>query len=374
MVYKSDENRTLRGPKLLNTEKSKLLGLAAQKIYKMQSWIGQGEITRIEGMLIIDFLLFLPCPHREQTLNFSMTIHYTISMPSEFPFKDRGRFDYSQHENKRNKDLDEFIDKLCEILNLDDPFGGICSHPPPSFFHKPDEVLKKIETIVTERNSLRKEIEEIKKQHESEINNLRKEFDGKISKLKKEIFELNETLGKNPKWNKRGNSYYRWNPDIEKEERCKVPRNFDVNKVEIDDYINEISFSYTYHDDEYQSIQGKEKKPVIIISLYEQLEKEQKIKDEKAKLSNLDIHNVKTWEDMKDYIYSIGSVPRGKHIEKMGRFIIKKHYGSGEFTAEELDREVGFKNRKTRRDYCKKFIKWGFIDETKTEGTYRIIF
>lgn len=73
-------------------------------------------------------------------------------------------------------------------------------------------------------------------------------------------------------------------------------------------------------------------------------------------------------------IYSVGDVPRGKYLEKMGRFIIKRRRESGKFTAKELDGNYEFKkNRKTRRDYCIKFIKWGFIEEAKTEGVYKII-
>ena len=299
-------------------------------------------------------------------------IYYLINMlyNSDFPVKRTEGFDYTRHGIKRNKELDDLIDKLCEKLELKNHTRiPICGHLSPSTYYTLDEVIKEVGAIKNERDQLREEIEDIKKQHQIEINKLRKEFNEKISGLKNEIFVLKEKLDLNPKWKKRSNSYYRWNPDIEKEERHKVPRNFDVTKIEIDEYIDEISFSYTYHDDEYRSIHGKEKKPIMNISLYEQLEEEQKIKDEKKRLCNLDIHNVKTWEDIEDYIISKGFSLKGKHNKKMGEFLLKNRGKT--FAARDIQKYVKFNNRKTRRVYCLKYVDLGLMKEVKKMGSYK---
>ena len=94
---------------------------------------------------------------------------------------------------------------------------------------------------------------------------------------------------------------------------------------------------------------------------------------EQKKKSKLNIHNIKDDVDAKNYIKSIGGSTKGKYITRVLRFLIKRRGDT--FDIEEFDEDCGFKGqRESRRQYIKKLIKWGFIEETKTQGIYRIIF
>jgi hypothetical protein len=103
----------------------------------------------------------------------------------------------------------------------------------------------------------------------------------------------------------------------------------------------------------------------------ETIEKLSKLPMPKPK--DIDLHQIKTVEEIKAYIYSIGDIPRGKYFDRMASFILTKRGNT--FSADDLDKQAGFKkNRKSRRDYCIKFISWNLIKETKTQGIYKVIF
>lgn len=186
---------------------------------------------------------------------------------------------------------------------------------------------------------------------------------------KDEIISLKELLGKGTSgWEIISDVAIGINPFTGEKEQFDFPKNFDDDKSKNLHFTDEKFYMcrFKYYPDENDKVNFEEHD--MPITLYRYLSKSSKSKA-------LDIYDVKSWEQMKDYIYSIGNIPRGRYIERVGRFLIKRRMESGKFTAEELDRECGFKkNRKTRRDYCKKFIKWGFIEETKKEGVYKIIF
>ena len=98
--------------------------------------------------------------------------------------------------------------------------------------------------------------------------------------------------------------------------------------------------------------------------------------EQKKESERMDIYDVNNVEDMKRYIVSHGwIVPNSIYFEKMAKFILAKRGKSNTFYAGELDQACGFKdNRTTRRDFCKRFIEWGFIEELKKKGQYRVIF
>jgi len=60
-------------------------------------------------------------------------------------------------------------------------------------------------------------------------------------------------------------------------------------------------------------------------------------------------------------------------LTRIFRFLINRRGNT--FDIEEFDKDCGFKGqRESRRQNIKKFIDWGFIEETKTQGIYRIVF
>jgi hypothetical protein len=319
--------------------------------------------------------LLLPGSHRDKkTINISMMIHYSINMPydSGIHIKRKEGFDYSQHGIKRNEELDDFIDKLCDILSFEEPFGGICVDPPPSFFHEPDEVLKKVEAIVTERNNLRKEIEDVKRQHESEINNLRKEFNERISKLEndknQEIFTLKEILGKSDsEYIIRRDLAQRKNPITNKIEDFVFPLNFDKEKVHnlrTSDKGPDLCYFNYYYTGDFPD--GKYTEYGMPFSLFDSLCK----KADETKHKIFDIRKLQNEEDIKNYILSKGGNLRGKYPVKVIAFIYRTRGKS--FEIHDFNKYCKFQvNRESRGQYIKKLIEWGLIKPTENPRVYQ---
>lgn len=360
------------------------LGLGIQKGYELQSWIGQqGEITRIEGMLIIDFLLFLPCSHKEKTINLSMMIHYMIGMPydSDFPTKGKKRFDYGQHEIKRNKELDEFIDKLCNTINLEEPFSEACVHPSSSYFYSPEEVLKKVEVIITEKDNLRKEVEEIKKQHELEINSLRKEFNERISKLENEknkesnelkqtVLRLREIIGKKcVDWQIDWDLAWRINPITKKIERYNFPPDFDKTKVKNVDFTDDEGYMchFKYFFSEKEDDFKEWDMPYPLLKALQSLLKN---KGKTISLKNVKPLELKDGKEIKKILEEAGEdIDDLDYLDDAINFLCKR---KGEkFGTNDFQRETNISSPSTVQIYLKMLVRCNIIIRPK-KGWYKV--
>lgn len=108
-----------------------------------------------------------------------------------FNKKKIGTFDHSQHGIKRNKELDDFIDKLCEIMELrEHKLLPTCTHPPAHFVYRPDRILEEVGLIKDERDRLRKEIDNLKIEFDERITKLEKEKNTKIEELEQTVLKL----------------------------------------------------------------------------------------------------------------------------------------------------------------------------------------
>ena len=180
-------------------------------------------------------------------------LHYLIEMPynPDFTTKRTERFDYGQQGIKRNKELDDFIDKLCERISLEEhTMTPSCVHPTPSLFYSPDKVLKEVGDIKNERDQLREEINNLRIEFDERITKLEKEKDDTIKKLiqksDKEIYALKEILGKNSDWTEMEGYYKKW---IDNDEQTWTPpvKDFDLEKV-IPIEVTKTTVFYQYKD------------------------------------------------------------------------------------------------------------------------------
>lgn len=149
-------------------------------------------------------------------------------------------------------------------------------------FKRKDEKINRLE------DQLRKQSEEFEQRIdklEKEKNEQIKMLERRIEKLEKEknqeIFSLKEKLGMATKWKMRGNSYYRWNPDLQREDKpCILPRNFDINKVDIKGYNEDKTIiTYEYLDDNLIT----HKKRNMPVTLYDQLNEKHENKRRNSK-------------------------------------------------------------------------------------------
>lgn len=168
-------------------------------------------------------------------------------------------------------------------------------------------------------------------------------------------------------WKKDRNMIERDNPDTGKLEFYKCPINFDHNKIVNLKYLDEkrlmISFFHKGVDEDWDTFK-------MVTDAYLWLCGEL---PEQKRASKINIYDIKDETDAKNYIKSIGRSTKGKYITRVLRFLITRRGDT--FDIEEFDDECGFKGqRESRRQYIKKLIDWGFIEETKTQGIYRIIF
>ena len=145
------------------------------KDYEIQSWNKQGEITKIEGMLTIAFLVIYLCSHidNRKQLYLIMKIPYSVNMPLQY------------------------------------------------------QTVEEIKRLKEENKELK---EKIKQQDKKII-----ELEHRINELEKENQELKEILGeKNLEWRQTGNKIHRYNPETKKFESYEVP--IILNKKRITDY------------------------------------------------------------------------------------------------------------------------------------------
>ena len=188
----------------------------------------------------------------------------------------------------------------------------------------------------------------------------------------KEIYEIKVQLGKEiSKWKKRGNAYSRWNPNGLEFEPCILPLDFDIDNIEVTqvkDKEGKLYFNYPIDKEK-----SERKNHWIYIELYDLLkEKPRELKQkeilEQKEIKDLKIETIKNWEDMKEHLINKGVSPKG-YMKKMGLFLL--NLKGDTFTIEDIDEAIGFNNRKTRRDYIKKFIDLDLIEGTKIKRVYR---
>lgn len=87
-------------------------------------------------------------------------------------------------------------------------------------------------------------------------------------------------------------------------------------------------------------------------------------------MKDFKLYEIKTWEDIEDYIISKGFSPKNKYMKKMGEFLLKnpgKTFAAGDI---DKDKDTKFNNRKTRRVYCLKYVDLGLMKEVK-KGYYK---
>jgi hypothetical protein len=251
-------------------------------------------------------------------------------------------FDYKEEKEKLKKEIYEIL------LGVE-------------YTYKPDDYILLIIKELDEKS------EYFKKRLKNELNNELPED------IKKEIYELKAQIGKEKsEWKIRGNSASRWASNGLKFETCILPINFDIKKMEIYDITGKNGEIYfTYPNDIEKS---KRKNLWIYTELYDYLKDnkprtlEEKEILEHKEMKDLKIESIKNWEDMKNYMISKGVSPE-KYMKKMGIFLL--NLKGKTFTVEDIDKAIGFNNRKTRQVYIKKFIDLDLIESTKIKRVYR---
>jgi len=106
------------------------------KDYELQSWNEQGEITRIEGILTIAFLVVSPCSHKDKQLYLIIKIHYLVNMP----LKDKDKIiaysvDFEQYD-KWVKEVPKLEQRIKELESENKILNG-----------KIEELTKKVEDL-----------------------------------------------------------------------------------------------------------------------------------------------------------------------------------------------------------------------------------
>lgn len=327
------------------------------KDYELQSWNEQGEITKIEGMLTIAFSFIFPCSHIDgrKELYLIMKIMNLVNMPN-FPKVDK---EYEEIYREWVEDIPKLKEKIKKLETKNKELKSEISLN-EEILH---QVAKEVGVKVGER------LDGLKKTIEPFLEDYKKKTE-RLEKLKKENLRLKIVSGETKSgWIQDRDLIYRNNPDTKKFEQYKCPIFFRYGEITnfkfLDDKKSMVRF---YHSGAvYDHDRGYYEMPT---DAYKWLKGEL---PEQKKTSKINIHDIKDDIDAKNYIKSIGRSTKGKYMTRVLRFLIKRRGDA--FDIEEFDEECGFKGqRESRRQYIKKFIDWGFIEETKTQGIHKIIF
>ena len=234
-------------------------------------------------------------------------------------------------------------------------------------FNKYVDNLDKVKKLETRIENL----EEKNKENKEKITELAKKIE-EINAIKKENIRLKIISGEAESgWTKELDWIYRPDPETGKPEGYRCPFNFkhkDVKGLTIHfhKYKEEKWADFEHPYPGYSHLKSFDMPHTAYLWLKGEL-------PEQKKKSKLNIHDIKNDIDAKNYIKSIGGNTKGKYITRVLRFLIKRRGDT--FDIQEFDDDCGFKGqRESRRQYIKKLISWGFIQETRTQGIYRIIF
>ena len=175
-----------------------------------------------------------------------------------------------------------------------------------------------------------------------------------------------EILGqKHSDWHIERNKAWRYNKDNSKIEKYEIPIKFDIEKVKIIDFDDNLKMITYTHDDDFGGFK-EYKNP---ISLYKTLGGKlfnNKKENKKMDHNNKDLIN----DEIKKILISKRWNLRGKYIEKIIDFM--REYWLKRFVTKDINDYCEFKNRETRRQYIKKLINSGLVRKVKN-GVYEFI-
>ena len=332
-----------------------------QKDYELQSWNEQGEITKIEGMLTIAFLVVSPCSHidNRKQLYLIMEIPYMVDMS----YSSKKQFhvvNFNEYAELKNE-VPKLKQKIKELESKLDKLNSFLKEVNSVIFHKTGGHACGIGPIETAHRLLERD-----KERDEQIC----QFENEIKKIKDENIGLKELLGKNTSgWEIIGDVAVGINPFTKEKEHFGFPRDFDENKSRNIHFTDEnyymCHFKYFY-DDERPWPSGLSVEYDMPITLYKHLCNISKLSKQKT----FDIHELQNEENIKDYILFKGGNLRGTYPIKVIKFINNTRGKS--FDIHEFDKYCGFKdNRESRRQYIKKLIEWGLIKPTENQRIYQ---
>jgi hypothetical protein len=240
-----------------------------------------------------------------------------------------------------------------------------------------ERVLKIIPELKNEIEYKNSEINRLKNEKEYYYNNINeiennlnekiKEIEGlelqlneankKISNLAERLFNLHSD------WHVEGGLAWRLNPKTKKAEKYKVPKKFDVDKVDNKDFDEEtqmVKFSYKENKKSNYGVDYE-----IPISLYTFMGGKLFLPPVKKKD---DINYFITIDDLKKKIVEKGRSIQGKYINAMLQFCIDKQEKI--FTSIEFRKKCNIPTRQTGDYYLKKLINWDLIIKVK-KGIYK---
>lgn len=296
-------------------------------------------------------------------------------MPNSHDFSVKGKsvegFDYGRRRIKRNKELNDFVDKLCVKLGLKEhTLIFSCNHPPPSYYYTPDRVLKEVEYIKNERDQLRDENSNLKIEFDVRIAKLEKEKNKNINELEKNVLRLREIINKKySDWQIDWDIIWRINPITKKIERYDFPLDFDENNVKIEDFTDDKSFmcyfKYFFSDKE-NDFEEYDMPFDLLKALPSLLKKTGKAISSK----NINFLELEYKKKIKAILDKSGeNIDNLEHLDKAIGFLFKV---KGEkFKTGDFQRESKISSPSTVQIYLKMLIRCKLIVKFKT-GWYRV--
>lgn len=289
-----------------------------EKDYELQSWNEQGEITKIEGMLTIAFLVVSSCSHIDtwKQLYCIIKIPYMVSMSSE--------------------DVDEKND--VRIVKHAEPMLT------PELYHQQNEKIKELSSKI---EKLEAEIEILKKEN-----------------LRLKIISGEAKSG----WKKDRNMIERDNPDTGKLEFYKCPINFDHDKVVNLKYLDEkrlmVSFFHKGMDEDWGTF---EMATDAYLWLCGELPEQKKKRIKKSKIQKLEF---KEKDDIIKYLEeSDEDIDDLEYLDNVIDFLWErkgKKFGTNDF-----QRECKIGSSSTVQIYLKMLVRCNIIVFLK-KGWYKV--
>ena len=321
------------------------------KDYEIQSWNKQGEITKIEGMLTIAFLVIYLCSHidNRKQLYLIMKIPYLVKMPTKKEMKSSRIF--------QPFDINEY-----RVLKMEIP-----------------SLYKKIKQLESENNELKEKLEEVGKQIERVLKQYQKEKE-EVDKLKIENQTLKEKLGIiDSEWQFIRDLATRINPITKEHEYFNFPLGFQEDRVEhlhyaLDEHYNEIIDIYKF--DYYVGDFVKDRKYdsyTMSKSLYDYLckknrEEKQQYEQEKQQREKKNLDSVekirKHLEDNQIQIYGL------EYLNTAIQFILDNRGKT--FETKLFKGKCNIDSRTTVNDYLKMFQDAKIIENVR-KGFWKVI-
>lgn len=334
----------------------------SEKDYELQSWNEQGEITQIEGMLTIAFLVVSPCSHKDdwKQLYLIIKIPYLVNMSKE------------SEEQFMKVNLDEYVELKKEIV---------------------PKLKKRIENLEGENKELKFEISlnessfkefaerfgikleehtnELMKKIELVSNAYTKKLD-ELENLKIENQTLKERLGiVDSEWQFQRDLAKRVNPITKKHESYNFPLGFKESRVEHLHHPgdNEYMYEFDYYVGDWDKSKKYEQYKMSV-SLYDFLCKESfELEQKKEKEEKESV--IATQDGIKKHLENYGIKYYGlEYLDITIDFILENRGKT--FETQFFKGQCKIDSRTTVNDYLNMFYEAKIIDKIR-KGFWKVI-